>query len=85
MDGETELEFVRTDTKDAAKMLNIQLPKNLGDLLYWFSFRAALPDRILNTQPDGMEWVIELSGKAVYSFRLIKFNRVLPLKDLLKT
>ena len=85
VDGETELEFVRTDIEDAAKTLNIKLPKNLGDVLYSFRFRAALPDKILNTQPDGMEWVIELAGKAVYKFRLIKFNRVLPRKDLLTT
>ncbi|WP_320178939.1 endonuclease [Roseovarius pacificus] len=78
----TELEFVRTDIEDAAEVLDIDLPKNLGDVLYSFRFRAALPERIAETQPEGMEWVIELAGRAVYKFRLVKINRVLPREDL---
>ena len=81
-DGATELEFARTDIEDAAEVLDIKLPKNLGDVLYSFRFRAALPERIVETQPEGMEWVIELAGRAVYKFRLFKINRVLPREDL---
>ena len=81
-DGATELEFARTDIEDAAEVLDIRLPKNLGDVLYSFRFRAALPERIVETQPEGMEWVIELAGRAVYKFRLVKINRVLPREDL---
>lgn len=78
----TELEFARTDIEDAAEFLDIKLPKNLGDVLYSFRFRAALPKRIIETQPEGMEWVIQLAGRAVYKFRLVKINRVLPREDL---
>jgi len=81
-EGATELEFARADMESAAEVLGISLPKNLGDVLYSFRFRVALPERIVETQPDGMEWVIELAGKAVYRFRLVKFNRVLPREDL---
>lgn len=81
-DGATELEFARTDIEDAAEVLDIKLPKNLGDVLYSFRFRAALPERIVETHPEGMEWVIELAGRAVYKFRLVKINRVLPREDL---
>lgn len=81
-DNATELEFARTDIEDAAEVLDIKLPKNLGDVLYSFRFRAALPGRIVETQPEGMEWVIELAGRAVYKFRLVKINRVLPREDL---
>lgn len=81
-DGATELEFARTDIEDAAEVLDIKLPKNLGDVLYSFRFRAALPERVVETQPEGMEWVIELAGRAVYKFRLFKINRVLPREDL---
>lgn len=81
-DGATELEFARTDIEDAAEVLDIKLPKNLGDVLYSFRFRAALPEPIVETQPEGMEWVIELAGRAVYKFRLVKINRVLPREDL---
>lgn len=83
-DGEIEIEFVRTDIEAAAETLKIKLPKNLGDVLYSFRFRAALPASIVKTQPHGMEWVIELAGKAVYKFRLVKFNRVLPREDLVR-
>lgn len=82
VDGTTELEFARTDIEGAAEMLDIKLPKNLGEMLYSFRFRAALPERIVKTQPEGMEWVIELAGRAVYKFRLVKINRVLPREDL---
>lgn len=81
-DGAIELEFARTEIEDAAEVLDIQLPKNLGDVLYSFRFRAALPETIAETQPEGMEWVIELAGRAVYKFRLVKINRVLPRDDL---
>jgi hypothetical protein len=80
--GVSELEFARTDIEDAAMALQIELPKNLGDLLYSFRFRATLPERIVETQPAGMEWVIELAGRAAYKFRLVKINRILPRRDL---
>lgn len=54
-------------------------------MLYSFRFRNALPDRIVATQPEGMEWVIELAGRALYKFRLVKANRVLPRDDLVRT
>ena len=83
-EGRIELNFARTDIEDAAEELNIKLPKNLGDVLYSFRFRAALPEKIVDTQPEGMEWVIELAGRAVYKFRLVKINRVLPREDLVR-
>ncbi|MBC6438788.1 MAG: endonuclease [Rhodobacteraceae bacterium] len=80
--GATSLKFTRTDIESAAETLDLKLPKNLGDVLYSFRFRAALPVRIVKTQPEGMEWVIELAGRAIYMFRLVKINRVLPREDL---
>ena len=82
--GKTNIPFARTDIETAAATLDIKLPKNLGDVLYSFRFRVALPESILETQPAGMEWVIELAGKAAYRFRLVKFNRVLPREDLVR-
>ena len=81
-DGAAELDFARPDIEDAAAVLDIILPKNLGDVLYSFRFRAELPERIVATQPEGMEWVIELAGRAVYKFRLVKISRVRPREDL---
>ncbi|WP_417463111.1 endonuclease [Kordiimonas sp.] len=84
-DGAVSLDFSREDIEDAATDLDIKLPKNLGDVLYSFRFRNALPDRIVATQPEGMEWVIELAGRALYKFSLVKANRVLPRDDLVRT
>ena len=68
--GAKSLDFTREDIETAASTLSIKLPKNLGDVLYSFRFRNALPDRIVATQPEGMEWVIELAGRALYKFSL---------------
>jgi len=81
----TEIQFARTDIEDAAEELNVKLPKNLGDVLYSFRFRVALPESITVTQPAGMEWVIELAGRAIYRFRLVKINRIVPREDLVRT
>lgn len=82
--GATSLDFTREEIEVAASTLEIKLPKNLGDVLYSFRFRNALPDRIVATQPAGMEWVIELAGRALYKFSLVKANRVLPREDLIR-
>ena len=81
-EGEATLEFNRTEIKPAAHALGIDLPDNLGDVIYSFRFRTDLPERVVATQPDGMEWVIELAGRARYQFNLVKINRILPRKDL---
>ncbi len=77
-DGATSFEFERTELEGAAIKLGIDLPKNLGDLMYSFRFRAALPDEIVRTAPAGFEWVIELAGRARYRMALLKENRILP-------
>src|SRR5690242_13454258 len=68
--GIKEFEFERTEIEDWAHKLKIKLPKNLGDLLYSFRFRAKLPRSILDTEPVGMQWHIQLAGKAHYRFKL---------------
>ena len=80
--GETSFEFHRKEIKSAAQVLGIDLPDNLGDVIYSFRFRTDLPERVVTTQPDGVEWVIELAGKARYRFNLVKVNRILPRRDL---
>jgi len=83
-DGAQIVDFERTDFETTATTLGIELPKNLGDVLYSFRFRNELPARITATQPEGMEWVIELAGRAVYRFNLVKINRILPREDLVR-
>ena len=57
--GVKQVPFARQRLEAAAEILGIKLPKNLGDILYSVRYRAPLPKRILDTQPDGMERVIE--------------------------
>lgn len=83
-EGATSLDFSRQEIKDAATTLGIVLPDNLGDVIYSFRFRTDLPPRVLATQPEGMEWVVELAGRSQYRFSLVKINRILPRDDLIK-
>lgn len=79
--GKQVLPFSREEIETTARTLKLKLPKNLGDVLYSFRFRKDLPPSILDTAPEGMEWVIELAGHGRYRFRLCKINRIEPCKN----
>lgn len=81
--GAKEVPFERTDLESAAKSLEIKLPKNLGDVIYAIRYRIPLPDSILATQPSGMEWIVEGSGRASYAFKLVPINRIVPNPELI--
>jgi hypothetical protein len=83
--GATAFEFGRGDLTVSAAALGIELPKNLGDVIYSVRFRSALPPEILATQPPGMEWIIEGAGRSAYRFRLVRINRIVPRADLIRT
>ena len=80
--GESEFEFERIELESAAESLGIELPKNLGDVIYSYRFRKDLPKAVIATQPDGMEWVIELAGTGRYRFKLGRIVRIVPRNDL---
>jgi hypothetical protein len=81
-EGATSVPFEREDIPAAASELGIELPKNLGDVVYSLRYRTPMPDAILKTQPEGKEWVIIGTGRAKYEFRLVTLNRILPRTDL---
>jgi hypothetical protein len=81
--GATVVAFSRDELVSTAEELGIKLPKNLGDVLYSFRYRNPLPRAILKTQPKGMEWVIEGTGRAKYEFRLVPINRIAPNPGLM--
>jgi hypothetical protein len=83
--GKNQFEFPRTEFAEIARSLDIKLPKNLGDTIYSFRFRTALPPEIVATAPKGMEWGIELAGKGQYRFKLGKLVRIIPRPDLIAT
>ena len=43
--GVMRFEFERIEIENFAEELAIILPKNIGDIIYSFRFRVALPDR----------------------------------------
>jgi hypothetical protein len=81
--GQTQFEFSREEFVEIARSLGIALPKNLGDTIYSFRFRTALPPGIATTATKGMEWGIELAGKGQYRFKLGKLVRIVPQPDLI--
>ena len=83
--GVMVIAFSRRELASMAATLNIQLPSNLGDVLYSFRYRNPLPQKILDTQPKGKEWQIEGAGRANYEFRLVPVNRILPNLNLVTT
>jgi hypothetical protein len=81
--GKTKFEFSREELTSNARKLRIELPKNLGDVIYSFRYRTPLPDDILKTAPAGKEWIIEPAGAARYRFKLSKVSRIIPNPNLL--
>lgn len=80
--GKTEIPFEREDLERAAAALGIKLPKNLGDVVYSIRYRTPMPPSVLATQPEGMEWIVEGAGRALYRFCLVRVNRIVPNRDL---
>jgi len=76
--GATSLDWSREDLPKTAKALQIELPLNLGDVVYALRYRTPMPESITSTAPKGMEWIIEGAGRAKYRFVLVKLNRIVP-------
>ncbi len=77
-DGDSEVLFEREDIEAAAQVLNIKLPKNLGDIIYSFRYRTALPLSIRERVPNGKEWTISPSGWSRYCFVAKNVLHILP-------
>ena len=81
--GMTEFEFAREDIAAAAVALKLEVPKNLGDVIYTFRYRNRLPEGILATQPKDRHWLILGAGDARYRFRLSNLAHIKPTPGLL--
>jgi hypothetical protein len=82
--GNTEFEFARDEIKQTADHLKIVLPDNVGDVPYSFRYGVALPESIIETQPQGLEWIIEGAGRSRYRFKLLPATRIRPREDLVR-
>lgn len=83
--GASTIPFKRTDLIIAAQDLNIEVPKNLGDVIYSFRYRNDMPKSILDTQPKNKEWIVEGAGRSLYSFKLVRISRITPNQNLVQT
>lgn len=83
--GLTKLEFKRDEMVSVAQKLKIALPKNLGDLVYSFRYRAELPESIQKIAPKGKTWIIRPAGHGKYRFVMIADNPLIPNINLAET
>lgn len=80
-------EFHRDELVEAANALGVERPDNLGDVIYSFKFRRALPEEIVKTAPKGKAWIIEGAGRSRYRFRLVGVGgtAIVPREDIAAT
>lgn len=83
--GSKEVRFTRDEFESIAKDLNINLPKNLGDIVYSFRYRVALPDAIRQIAPEGEHWIIRPAGKGIYHFALVPEMKIEPNENYPET
>jgi len=83
--GDTEVPFEREDIVRVAQELGVRLPKNLGDVIYSFRYRAPLPKSVIRRAPKGHQWVIRSSGRSLYKFVATKAVRISPSTMLAET
>ena len=83
--GKTSLDFDRSELDSTAREMGLDVAKNLGDLVYSFKYRRPLPEEIIATAPEGLEWRIVNCGRARYKFVLGRQFRVEPDPSLIQT
>jgi len=84
-DGDREVCFDREDLVRHAEKLGIDLPKNLGDVVYSFRYRQTLPNSIRNRAPEGLVWIIRGAGEAKYKFVAVKVDLIVPNANMAET
>lgn len=83
--GMTHLDFKRDEIVTIARQLRLNLPKNLGDLIYSFRYRSALPESIQAKAGSGKTWIIRPIGQAKYRFALVPDIPLVPNPNMAET
>ena len=76
--GRRTVDFERADIAVFANQLGIDLPKNLGDIIYSFRYRTELPSSVLAAAPAGETWIIRSTGRGRYRFALVSDTPLSP-------
>lgn len=58
--------------------MKVELSKNVGDLIYTFRYRGALPAVISEKAPEGKFWIIRSVGRSQYLFALTDQPEIVP-------
>lgn len=77
-EGESSFVFDRSEISELARARGVDVPKNLGDVIYSYRSRRPLPEGIRQAAHSGMQWVIRPAGPARYEFALSRLNHVVP-------
>ena len=80
--GLREIEFERDDIVKVSKQLRIDLPKNLGDLIYSFRYRSVFPESIQSKAGRGEAWIIRPAGRSKYRFVLVTDRPIAPSEQM---
>jgi hypothetical protein len=83
--GMKRIPFSREEFIQNAKALKIDLPRNLGDIVYSFRYRTPLPESIQACAPKGLEWVIRPIGIARYAFEATTSSVISPSAMMAET
>ncbi len=83
--GMREVSFEREEMERVASKLKVKLPKNLGDLVYSFRYRALLPQTITSLAGEHEIWIIRPAGRSRYTFALVKSTSILANERLAVT
>jgi len=86
VEGSAHVPWERTELEEGASALGIELPKNLGDVVYSVRYRTSMPKAVADKAPDGKRWIIRGSGRSRYEFAAVSAAaRILPRDDLIVT
>ncbi len=77
--------FEREEIIKFGKALKVDLPKNLGDVVYTVRYRAVLPDTIQATAGEGEAWIIRPAGRSKYRFVLVPNAPLTPTPNMTAT
>lgn len=83
--GAREVAFERDDIVACAHDLGIRLPKNLGDVVYSFRYRQALPKSVRATAQEGQAWIIRGAGTGRCRFALVTDRPIIPNESIVTT
>ena len=84
-EGDRQVDFTRQEISETATRLGIDIPSNVGDVVYTFRYRDDLPVAITSLAPAGHDWIILPVGRGRYRFAATTYSLVVPNPGLVET